>query len=147
VLSNAVVSYNGPLSSGFGSDLFLLLGPGAVPSGVRVAKGGLRCQLDLEESCDLGGTAVGLLYLHPPQQPGAGALARLRVRTASGSEDFWLGERQQRRLSDGSSLELEAATTSPAVRLHRRHAPGNPWALLAAILLVLGLGMMWRRFA
>jgi hypothetical protein len=27
----------------------------------------------------------------------------------------------------------------------QRHAPGNPWALVAAVVLALGLGMMWRR--
>lgn len=146
-LSSAVVHYNGPLSRGFGSDLLLLMGPSAVPSGVRVAQGELRCELAVEEDCQLAGVTVGLLYVLSSERRGMGAVARLRARTTSGTEDFWLGERQQRRLSDGSLLAFEAVTTSPAIRLHRRHAPGNPWALLAAILLVLGLGLMWRRFA
>jgi hypothetical protein len=43
-------------------------------------------------------------------------------------------------------LSLERFATRPAILLRGRHAPGNPWALLASLLLALGLLMMWRRF-
>jgi len=34
----------------------------------------------------------------------------------------------------------------PAILLRHRRAPGNPIALLASLLLALGLLLMWRRF-
>jgi len=147
-LSTAIVGYNGPLSSGLGSDLLLLLGPGEVPAAARLVRGRHRCQVDLESRCELGGAQVRLLYLHPPERRGRGPLARLRVRTApdAAAEDFWLSQGHPRQLPDGSVLVLEDVASRPAIHLRRRHAPGNPWALLSTILLVLGMGMMWRRF-
>jgi hypothetical protein len=47
----------------------------------------------------------------------------------------------------GSLLSLAGIEARPAILLRRRHAPGNPWALLASLLLALGLAMMWRRFS
>jgi hypothetical protein len=147
-LSTAIIGYNGPLSSGLGSDLFLLLGPGEVSAAARLVRGRDRCEVDLESRCNLAGAQVRLLYLHPSRRPGMSPLARLRVRTApdAPAEDFWLSRGHPRQLADGSTLILEEVTSRPAIHLRRRHAPGNPWALLATILFVLGMGMMWRRF-
>ena len=147
-LSESVVSYNGPLSTGLGSDLLLLVRPGSVPAAARLARGSARCRAELEGSCELGGLEVRLLYMHPPGRPGMGSLARVDLRGApvAGSKELWLMEGRPVRLADGSVLALEGVEERPGIQLRRRHAPGNPWALAASILLVLGLGMMWRRF-
>lgn len=77
-VSRPVVSFNGPLSSRLGSDLYLLTKHGRIPVGRPTAGG--------------------------PQQ------------------------------------------TQEAVLLRRRHAPGNPWALGSALVMLIGIGLMWRRF-
>jgi hypothetical protein len=143
----ALVRYNGPLSWALGSDLLLLIRPHAVPA-VRLARGEHRCDLEVEGGCDLGGLRVELLYLHPPLRAGQGAFAQLRAQGADAGEPevFSLTPGQPRALADGSLLSVEAIEARPAILLRRRHAPGNPWALLASAFLVLGLAMMWRRF-
>jgi hypothetical protein len=143
-ISESVVSYNGPLSSGLGSELFLLSQTGAVPGAATLARGRERCQVELERSCELGDIEAHLLYLHPPGQQGA--LARVRIRADDNVEELWLMQGQPKPLADGSSLSLEGIEARPAIVLRRRHAPGNPWALVASVVLTVGLGMMWRRF-
>jgi hypothetical protein len=143
----AVVHYNGPLSRGLGRDLLLLIRPEAVPV-VRLVRGPLHCDLEVEGSCDLGGVHAELLYLHPPPGRNQGAFARVRVRNSGGggTEVFWLIPGRPKRLADGSLLSLGGIETHPGILLQRRHAPGDPWALLASILLTIGMAMMWRRF-
>lgn len=145
--TTARVRYNGPLSRGLGSDLLLLIRPHRVPA-VRLARGEDRCTLEVEGRCDLGGLQVELLYLHPPLRAGQSAFAQLRAQgvDAGAPEVFSLAPHQPKQLADGSPLSLEAIEARPAILLQQRHAPGNPWALLASVLLVLGLAMMWRRF-
>ncbi len=77
-----------------------------------------------------------------------GSLTRVGLRGApvAGSKELWLMEGRPVRLADGSVLSLEGVEEQPGIQLRRRHVLGNPWALAASILLVLGLGMMWRSF-
>ena len=49
-------------------------------------------------------------------------------------------------LSACTNLTLLGVKREAAVALRLRHAPGNPWALFAAVILVLGIVLMWRRF-
>jgi len=145
----STVSYNGPLSSGLGSDLLILGRPVYVPGAARLVRAGTeRCLVELEASCDLGGVQARLLYLHTPGRPSGGSLARVRLRASpeSVAEELWLAQDRPHRLPDGTWLELEGVDPRPGLVLARRHAPGNPWALLASIVLALGLGLMWRRF-
>jgi len=143
----AVIHYNGPLSSGLGSELLLLIRPQSVPT-VRLARGESACDLEVDGSCDLDGARAELLYLQAPARRGQSAYARLRVEApaAGPSEAFWLSPGQSKQLADGSLISLASIEMRPALLLRQRHAPGNPWALLASILLALGLAMMWRRF-
>lgn len=148
-VSESIVSYNGPLSSGLGSKLFLLARPSFVPGAVELVRdGGSRCRVELKASCDLDGLQARLLYLHPPAGQGGGSLARVHVRTSpnTSGEDLWLAQGRPRQLADGSSVMLESIEHRPGVILLRRYAPGTPWALLASIFLVAGLALMWRRF-
>jgi hypothetical protein len=145
--SSAIVAYNGPLSRGLGSDLLILIRPEAI-SAVQLVRGAERCDVEVEGSCDLGGVRAELLYLHPAPQRDQGAFARMRVQDAAtgAAEEFWLMPGPPRRLADGSRLSLAGIDVRPGILLQRRHAPGDPWALLASVLLIVGLAMMWRRF-
>ena len=147
VHSTATVSYNGPLSSGLGSDLLLLLRPGSVVL-AALRLGDARCTLGAEASCSLGAAEAKLLFLHPPRERGTAAMARVRIRPRPGSpaSEFWLQEGVPAPLSDGSRIVLEGIEARPAIHLRRRHAPGNPWALFSTVALAAGLAMMWRRF-
>jgi hypothetical protein len=144
-LERAVVSYNGPLSTGFGSDLFLLIRPTALPA-ARLVRGDAQCVVGQEESCALGTVQVALLHLEAPGG-GQGAMARVRVaRDGDPPQVFWLFHGRPQALDDGSELSLASVEQRPAVLLRHRIAPGNPVALLASVLLGGGLLLMWRRF-
>ncbi len=157
--TTSTVSYNGPLSSGLGSHLLLLTRPVSLPV-AHFERAGTRCQLEVDGHCELARVDVSLLYLHPPAAGGGGALARVRVEippshgaeegaeegAGEGAEEFWLAERQATRLADGSNLLLERIERRPGILLQRRYAPGNPWALAASIVMIVGLALMWRRF-
>jgi hypothetical protein len=146
-VSAEIVRYNGPLSRGLGSDLMLLLRSHSVPA-ARLARGAAHCDLELRGSCHLGGLQAELLYLHPPVSAHRGGFAQVRVHNADGAaEVLSLMSGQPKTLADGSLLSLAGIEARPAIFLRRRHAPGNPWALLASVLLTLGLAMMWRRFS
>jgi len=60
---------------------------------------------------------------------------------------FALTPGRSKQLADGSLLAIEGLESRPAILLRHRWAPGNPIALLASLLLGLGLLMMWRRFS
>lgn len=147
-VSAETVRYNGPLSRGLGSDLLLLIRPHSVPA-ARIARGPAHCDLEVRGSCDLGGLRAELLYLHPPMGAQRSGFAQVRVRNAAdgAAEVLSLMSGQPKTLADGSLLSLAGIEARPAILLHHRHAPGNPWALLASLLLTLGLAMMWRRFS
>jgi len=144
---DTVVDYNGPLSRAFGSDLMLLIQPQSVPT-LRLARGAERCEVTVKASCRLADLRVDLLYLHPALQAGRSPFAQLSVQRdgSSDTELFPLAAGESRRLADGSELSAEGLELKPAILLRHRRAPGNPIALLASILLGLGLLLMWRRF-
>jgi hypothetical protein len=126
----------------------LLIRPHSVAT-LRLARGGDRCDVEVERACELGDVQAELLYLHPPLQAGQSAFAQLRVRYASGAdtEAFTLTPGRSKQLADGSLLAIEGLESRPAILLRHRRAPGNPLALLASILLGFGLLLMWRRFS
>jgi hypothetical protein len=126
----------------------LLIRPHSVPA-LRLARGEDRCDVEAGGVCELGDLRAELLYLHPPLQAGQSAFAQLRVQKASGenTEVFSLTPGRSKQLADGSLLAIEGLESRPAILLRHRRAPGNPLALLASILLGLGLLMMWRRFS
>jgi len=146
--SETVVYHNGPLPRGLGSELMLLVRPQSVPA-LRLARGADRCDVEVAGVCEFGDVRAELLYLHPPLQAGQAAFAQLRVQSAGGGdpEVFPLTPGRSKRLSDGSLLSVESLEARPAILLRHRRAPGNPLALLASLLLGLGLLMLWRRFS
>jgi hypothetical protein len=128
-LATSTVSYNGPLSSGLGSDLFLLTRPGAV-SVVELyhqhQAHEARCAVVLDGVCQLGELRVEFLYLQASNRGASAGLARLRVGKQAGgpSDAFWLAQGQTRRLPDGSMLSLERFATRPDDAFALRYVPG-----------------------
>ncbi len=145
-ISSELVSYNGPLSSGLGSDLFLLARVTAIGI-VKLSGLGQRCEAAVDEPCQLGPTQILPLYIHPATSANQPSMARVRLpaRANAPAVDVWLTQGQPQRMADGQVISLDQIAPRPAILMRGRHTPGNPWALLSAVLLGLGLLMMWRR--
>jgi hypothetical protein len=143
-VGRAVVGYNQPLSSGLGSDLWLLGESGRVPA-ARLAAGPERCAVVEGASCDIAGHRVTLQRVAPPGAIGPRPAALLRLDSSGPSLERWLAPGGAVEIGD-ATLRLEGIGGEPAVLLRGRHAPGNPWALASAALLAAGVGLLWRRF-
>jgi len=144
-LEQVQVGYNQPISEGLGGRLALLQDEGRTPV-ARFSSGSTYCALVEGETCQVGGDAVTMLALSRiPKSHEQAALIR-----APGPD----GQVQERWLVRGELLLLRGARPfefntlmqgEPAVLLRVRETPGNPWALLAALVLSLGVALMWRR--
>jgi hypothetical protein len=144
-VSEAVVGYNAPLTSGLGSDLWFLAEQGRI-AGARLASGGERCTATEGTPCRFGDLEVELLSAWPAGRLDAEPVAQLRLGRNGYSAERWVPAGRAAAIRDGAQVVLEGIEGVPAVLLRGRHAPGNPWALAAAILLAGGLALMWRRF-
>jgi len=140
----SVVGYNRPLSAGWGSRLALLAELGQAPV-ARLASGEETCALSQEQGCQLGGERVEVAGFAQPR----GRLQALVRRTGPGgqAELRWLQPGELLALRSGRPLQLLEAAMVPAVLLRVRETPGHPLALVASVLLALGVLMMWRRLA
>jgi hypothetical protein len=146
--SRTVVGYNEPLSRGLGKDLYLLIRELRAPTAVTLAVGDGRCTVQEGAACAIGTQSFELLRLMAHGRRGPGLLARVRVIPAkpSAPHELWLVPGMEADLPDGGSLRIAGVESQPLLILRARLAPGNPWALVAALLLVAGLVLMWRRF-
>jgi hypothetical protein len=72
-------------------------------------------------------------------------VAQLRLGQGGRSAERWVLAGGDAVLPGGGQVRLEGVEGVPAVRLRGRHAPGNPWALAAAVLLAGGVALLWRR--
>ena len=142
----AEVGFNQPLSEGFGARLALLQEFGQAPA-VRLSSLGERCELLEGQRCLLGGEPVEVAAL--AQVPGSQGMAvLLRARGPDGAPaERWLSPGGLLPLVRGRPLSLDSIGEAPAVLLRVRETPGNPWALLSALVLSLGAGLLWRRLA
>ncbi len=140
------VGYNRPLSAGWGNRLALLSEFGQVQV-ARLASGDEGCALAQEQGCLLGGERIELLAF--AEQGGAGDRQALVRRTGAGGrpEVRWLRAGEMLALRNGRPLLLVETAVAPAVLLRVRETPGNPIALMAAALLAIGVGMMWRHLS
>lgn len=137
-----VVGYNRPLSGGWGSRLALLAELGQVPV-ARFASGDEGCALTQGQRCTLGGETIEVMGF---PEPGGQLAALVRTATAGGGPPVrWLSPGEMVSLRSGRPLLLVETVEAPAVLLRVRETPGNPLALAAALLLALGVLMMWRR--
>lgn len=98
-----------------------------------------------------------LLSLDVDTLPGGmprSARARLEVRDGGGeSREEVVGYNEPLSAAAGARLALLAdlgrlrATGEPAIVLRTREAPGNPWALAAAVAMAVGAVLLWRKLA
>jgi len=138
-VDEAVIGFNEPLSGRLGADLLLFQRPVAVPVAV-LAAAGERCSLRPGERCRLGGRDVRLADL---RDSGAhGMLAQV----VSGERTAWLARDMAQTFTDGFTVSLVKVERQAGAVFTWRRAPGNPWALLATVFIVFGVGLMWRRF-
>jgi hypothetical protein len=143
-VERAEVGYNQPLSGGAGARLALLQDLGQLLV-AHLASGEATCALAEGQSCRLGGQEVTVLRVSPLPGGGGGA-ALVRAPGPDGAVvDRWLAGAQLAVLAGGRPLALARLAPEPAILLRVREAPGNPWALAAALVLALGTALMWRR--
>ncbi len=140
-VERATVGYNAPLSSGLGADLHLLSDLGELPA-AEISMGRARCTATPVAPCRAGDVEVRLISTAPPA-----SAALVRATAAAGTRDVWLVAGRETPIADGRPLRLEALTGRPAIALRSRRAPGNPWALAAAVLVAAGTALSWRRVA
>jgi hypothetical protein len=139
-----VVGYNQPLSSGWGSDLMLLARYGWRQE-AQLTDGVSTCTAAPRAICTLGAHRLRVLAVHPSGH--WGPVPAVLVRPAGGTEQqFFLLPKRPRKLADQTVVRLEAVRDQPLVLLRVRRAPGNPWALISALVLMVGLLMMGRRW-
>jgi hypothetical protein len=145
-VEEAEVGYNQPLTGGLGSRLALLSDLGQVPV-ARLASGDETCSLTQGQRCELGGESIGLVGFAERSRPGS-VSALLRIAAAGGAPPArWLAPGEMLALGNGRPLLLVETAVVPAVALRMRETPGHPLALLASVLLAVGVLMMWRRLA
>ena len=140
----AEVGYNQPLSAGWGSRLALLAEMGQLPV-ARFASGEERCALSQEQGCTLGGERVEVLAFATPRGPDDLQALLRRAGPGGQPETRWMRAGEMVALRSGRPLLLVEMAMAPAVLLRVRETPGHPIALVAAVLLALGVGMMGRR--
>jgi hypothetical protein len=139
-----VVGYNKPLSSGWGSDLLLLARYGWQQA-AQLTDGVSTCTAAPSAICVLGAHRLRVLAVHPSGH--WGPVPAVLVRPAESTEQqFFLLPKRPQKLADQTVVRLEAVRDQPVVLLRVRRAPGNPWALLASLVLMTGLLMMGRRW-
>jgi hypothetical protein len=143
---SAAVGYNAPLSTPAAGRLALLGDFGRVRV-ARLSSGPDACAVAEGQACVVGGETVRVVAVGPGGDGGPAAL--VRARGPSGREEVrWLGAGGELlALAGGRPLRLEGIGVEPGVVLRVREAPGNPWALAAAVVLTLGVVLMWRKLA
>jgi hypothetical protein len=150
-VAQSLVGYNQPLSQGLGARLALLQDQGQAVV-VRLVSGEARCTLAQGQRCLVGGDPVELLAVG--RAPGGGApgggapAALLRAAGPDGAVvERWAPVGGLLPLRHARPLAIEAVAEEPAVLLRVRATPGNPWASAAALVLAVGVALMWRRLA
>lgn len=137
----AVIGFNEPLSTGLGSKLLLFQRPVSLPAAAVIAAGGERCLLQPSETCRLAGLKIELLGFRETGRRG-GTAAHLSVN----GQETWLIPGRPQPLTASLAVTLLEIQAAPGAVVTWRLAPGNPWALVSAVLLALGVGLMWRRW-
>jgi len=141
-----VVAFNAPLSSGWGSDLLLLASWGPQPI-AQLSAAGVTCRATVRQPCAFAGQTVHLRGVREfGRMRTLVALLSLARPDGSLSEPFLVAPQHAYRLPDGADMRLDRIESSETVVLRRRRAAGTPIALASALLLLLGLGLLGRRW-
>jgi hypothetical protein len=140
----AEVGYNRPLTAGLGARLALLQELGQAPV-ARLVSGPDRCELAEGQGCTLAGQRLEVEAVSPAAGGGGAALVRAGWTGGGAAAGRWLAPGDLLVLPGGRPLALEGVAVEPAVLLRVRETPGTPWALAAAVVLALGVALLWRR--
>lgn len=143
-VDNAVVDYNQPLSEVFGYRLYLLGEAGQVPV-VSLRVGDATCQAAEHDSCAVGDATITISAVSVDNRTGVSStMASVSHKGTTTAIRFTKGRVVT--LANGLEGSLERIEVQPAVLLRGRISPGNPLALLSAVLLGLGLLAMTKRW-
>jgi hypothetical protein len=140
-----LVEYNGPLSSGGGAHLALLADFGRTWV-AQLSGGAGDCPLAEGQGCRVAGEWVWLVGFAPGVDGRPSAVVRARGLTGV-EEVRSLAPGAELALAGGGRLRLVGIAPAPAVMLRTREAPGNPWALGAALVMAGGVALLWRKLA
>ena len=88
---------------------------------------------------------MGAFDVHLADMRDSGAHGVL-ARVIAAGHDGWIALGAPQPFARGFLLALTHVERQPGAVVTWRRAPGNPWALGAALLLIVGVGLMWRRF-
>lgn len=145
--SQSIVGYNAPLSFDWGSELFLLANFDWTPA-ATLTNGSETCSAAAGQTCTLGDLPLQVLAVHTSGHWGPVAVAEVAVDPAivAAQGRLFVIEGNPLSFPSGQAVRLERIDSAPYLVLRHRHAAGNPWALLSAGILVLGLAMMGRRW-
>jgi hypothetical protein len=139
-IAQEVIGYNEPLSDRLGADLVLLQRPVSVPTAAVLTAGGERCTISRGGRCRLSGYDVHLVDLREGGPHG------MLARVLAAGRDGWVALGAPQPFDHGFVVTLAHVERQPGAVVTWRRAPGNPWALAAALFLIVGVGLMWRRF-
>ncbi len=144
------LGYNRPLTRNFGSDLYLLTRSVEDAPRVVVREGESLCEVGLHGTCELLGHRVVLTSAAPAGHWGPYPVARFQgfENGRVGGLDILLSIGGPQNVADGPDApRLESLDFGPSLIMRHRKAAGNPLALASAIVMLLGLAMMGRRWA
>ncbi len=143
VVHDATISYNGPLTENWGSRLFLLAG---VRKNLvaRISDGQETCTAAAGRPCRLGERLLFIAGIHLSGHWGNRPMAVVRSAFPQSKASFFLIAGRKEERPDGTKLELVGLEEAPVVIVRHRYAPGNPWALLASVVLVVGMILFGR---
>jgi hypothetical protein len=111
----------------------------------EITSGKARCAASLGQKCVIAGRTLQVLGLHHSGHWGKTPMAVVRD-LATTDNSFFLMAGKEHALPGGGKVKLAGLSDSPLVILRRRHAPGTPWALVASIIMALGIVMFGRRW-
>ncbi len=145
--TESIVGYNSPLSFDWGSELYLLANFDWT-SAATLTDGTESCSAVAGQSCTLGDLPLQVLAVHTSGHWGPVAVAEVTVDPSivPSRGRLFVIEGNPLTFPGGQVVRLQSIDSAPYLLLRHRHAAGNPWALLSAGILVLGLAMMGRRW-
>jgi hypothetical protein len=141
------VGYNQPLSRGLGSELWLIARAQRHATAATFRVGDQPCTARVGSSCAAGGKRVQLHAVHLTGHWGDRPVA---VGALLSPEDrprpLMLVHGMPQKRVGSAGVSLEEIEVRPTILLRSRSAPGNPLALASALLLLVGLVAMGRRW-
>lgn len=142
--SEQKVGFNRPASAEWGARLWLLSRFNTATT-AQLSDGQRSCTATKGETCQLGGVGFHVLGLAPGGRQDEVPAVRLLTVGAGGHEQL-MARLDQPATYRGGSVTLTGLTQRPVMLLRDRRSPGNPVALVAVAIFVLGMLLMGRRW-